>query len=391
MRILIVSHEYPPIGGGGANACRFLGDGFSKKSHEVCIVTAGWDIPASQRGVQVEVLRGNEASSEGRLELHRLKCARKHKEHCSFFEMSDFVNKALGYCGRLCASRAFDVCLIFFGIPSGVVGRYLYSRFKLPYVIRFGGGDIPGFQERFKAVYSFLGPFVKDIWKHSSALVANSSGLKSFAQRFCDKYPISVVPNGVDVDFYGFADRTEAGPGEVRLLFVSRLIERKGLQFLIPRLKDIKASSGKEISLTVVGDGPYRQVLESLALEHGVGDMISFEGQKDKEEISPYFGRADIFVFPSKREGMPNAVLEAMAGGLAVVMTNCEGASELIDGNGIIAASQEDFYKSVIDVIAGGKIKEMGAESKRRAREIFSWEETSRKYLEIFGSCIRKL
>ena len=61
--------------------------------------------------------------------------------------------------------------------------------------------------------------------------------------------------------------------------------------------------------LTVVGDGPYRETLERLVDYQGVEDMVTFVGQKDKQEILPYYQSGDIFIFPSKREGMPNAVL----------------------------------------------------------------------------------
>lgn len=369
MKILIVSHEYPPIGGGGANACKFLSREFVKRGHSVVVVTAGFE---SLNGI----------AEEDGYAVHRLPCKRKHREHCSFAEMSDYINRAMPYCAQLQNLAHFDVCMVFFGIPGGVVGRYLKSRFSLPYIIRFGGGDIPGFQERFKLIYKFVSPFVKNIWHHASALVANSEGLKKFALDFCPKYPVQVVPNGVDTDFFSPEGSTVSDEGdEVRLLFVSRLIKRKGLQNLIPHLKDIEKACGRRVTLTVVGDGPYRESLENLCTFHDVEDRVSFEGQKDKEEIPPYFSKADIFVFPSSREGMPNAVLEAMAGGLPVVMTPCEGAAELIDGNGIIA--EGEFYKSVIEAVKSGRLADMGRRSAKRARKEFSWGQTAEKYLEI--------
>ena len=66
--------------------------------------------------------------------------------------------------------------------------------------------------------------------------------------------------------------------------------------------------------------------------------MIQFVGQKEKDGIVPYYQNADLFILPSAKEGMPNVVLEAMACGLPIVMTSCEGSKELITDNGIISS-----------------------------------------------------
>ncbi len=70
---------------------------------------------------------------------------------------------------------------VFFGIPSGPLGLYLKRKYEIPYVIRFGGGDIPGFQDRFSVIYKLIGPAIKAIWRNSDALVVNSSGLRKMA------------------------------------------------------------------------------------------------------------------------------------------------------------------------------------------------------------------
>jgi len=376
MKILVISHEYPPIGGGGANACSFLGKEFAKGGHEVTLVT-----------VYYEGLKEYETTGEG-VKIYRVKSRRKHKEHCSFPEMADFVIKATKKADELCRENKYDICQIYFGIPSGPVGVYLKMKYKLPYVVRFGGGDIPGFQERFGFIYKLIGPFVKIIWKEASALVANSEGLQKFAYGFCDKYPVEVIPNGVDTSvYYPLADKREEKES-VELLFVSRLIERKGLQNLIPYLNEIEARTEKKVHLTIVGDGPYRETLEKITAESGVLDKVTFLGQKDKHELPELYRLGDVFVFPSKREGMPNAVLEAMASGLAIVMTPCEGAKELVDGNGIIAYN--DFQSQISEVILSGQIKEMGKCSRQRAESIFSWKSVADGYLEIFNKTIGK-
>lgn len=369
MKILVISHEYPPIGGGGANACMFLTNGFAAKGHEVTLVTVWFE-------------GEKEYEKKENLTIYRLRSKRSHKEHCSFKEMADYLWKATPKAVKLQKQNHYDVCLVFFGIPSGPVGYWLKKRYKLPYVVRFGGGDIPGFQDRFSTVYKMIGIFVKTIWKNAGALIANSEGLKDFAKNFYNKKTISVIHNGVDLEKY-YPDKNKRKNGEINLLFVSRLIERKGLQYLIPELPRIQENTDKRVRLTIVGDGPYREYLENLVEEYQVKDNVEFVGQKDKDELLPYYQSGDIFVFPSKREGMPNVVLEAMACGLPIIMTPCEGSGELVTTNGVIAETT-DFAKYIEEFSNNEVLRlEYGKESRRRAEEEFAWDRIVKQYLDV--------
>ena len=380
MRILIVSHEYPPVGGGGANACMFLSKEYADKGHQVDVVTVWYE-------GQPEI----DKLYNDRVAIYRLKSKRKHKEHCGFAEMLDYLRYARKECDQLAQANKYDVCQVFFGIPSGPLGYYLKKKYGIPYVIRFGGGDIPGFQNRFAVLYKLLGPPLKIIWKNASGLVANSEGLKKFALDFCNKYPIDVIYNGVDTNQFYPAENKNYGE-TVQLLFVSRLIERKGLQDIIPYLTKIQNETGKKVHLTIVGDGPYRERLEQLAVDAGTDGLIAFVGQKEKGELRGYYQQGDIFVFPSRKEGMPNAVLEAMACGLPVIMMkNCEGAEELIDGNGVLA--DEEITGAVREFLMLDKAswQAKAAKSRSRAMNVFSWTIAGEKYLSLFDQIVQRV
>lgn len=244
-----------------------------------------------------------------------------------------------------------------------------------------------------------IGPAIKMIWKKADALVANSIGLKKLAEDFYDKKEILVIPNGADLNAFEEKDNdyksiayTEACHDEnINLLFVSRLIERKGLQDIIPQLSEIQQQSqniGKNIKFQIVGDGPYRETLEKLTEVHNLQDVVAFYGQKNKKELPEFYRNADIFVFPSRKEGMPNVVLEAMSYGLPILMTPCQGSDELVDGNGKVAKVYE-FGKILVDMLSKpDELKTMGKRSKYLIKEAFSWEKTAEAYMALFDKII---
>lgn len=385
MNILIVSHEYPPVGGGGANACMNLAKEYSEAGNTITIVTVWF---------QGE----KEYEEKDGVKIYRVKSKRAHLEHCGFGEMLDYLKKALPLVKKLAKEENFNICQVFFGIPSGPLGYYLKKKYHIPYVIRFGGGDIPGFQDRFAFVYKAIGPAIKVLWKNADALVANSQGLKKLAEDFYNKKEILVIPNGAEVRaFSGAADaeNVEKDSNSCRLLFVSRLIERKGLQDILPQLKSVidkcateesATGTGTTITLDIVGDGPYRETLEALVKEHHIEDHVTFHGQKTKDQLPSFYSKADIFLFPSRKEGMPNAVLEAMSYGLPIIMTPCQGSDELIDGNGFVTNAAQ-FGERIEQLALNAETREkMGQRSTQLIEEVLSWHNTASRYMQLFDN-----
>lgn len=370
MKILVVSHEYPPIGGGGANACMYLSREYARTGHNVTVISVWYEgLPETENDNGVQIIR--------------IQAKRKYKEHCGFTEMADYLCKVWPVIKHLEKERHFDVCQVFFGIPSGPIGYLLKKKYHIPYIIRFGGGDIPGFQDRFTFLYKILGPFLKIIWNNADALIANSKGLKKLAKDFYDKRQIDIIYNGVDTTKFYPTNITKNNSSDCSILFVSRLIERKGLQFIIPKLQEIQEKCHKNIHLIIVGDGPYRKQLEKIAIESACADMIRFEGQKDKTELLQYYQTADLFILPSKKEGMPNVVLEAMACGLPVIMTPCEGSYELVTNNGIIAPI-DTFVDNLAKLCADDDLRRtMGQNSLAHVEKIFKWESIGKNYLNV--------
>jgi glycosyltransferase involved in cell wall biosynthesis len=111
--------------------------------------------------------------------------------------------------------------------------------------------------------------------------------------------------------------------------------------------------------------------------------LVNFEGRKNKDEVKLYYQDADIFVLPSLSEGMPNVVLEAMASGLPIIMTPCEGSKELVTDNGIIT-SLDDLKDNIIKLCSDKYMRiEMGHKSLERVKTNFQWESIAGRYMEV--------
>ena len=140
---------------------------------------------------------------------------------------------------------------------------------------------------------------------------------------------VRVVRCGVDIETFP-APEPAAGDGDLRILYVGTLIERKGQPVLLEAFSRL-VEGGVGAHLTLVGQGPQREELERMAEELGVADRVTFAGGLDHDRVRGELGRADVFCLPSFAEGLPVVLVEAMASGLPVVSTRIAGIPELVE------------------------------------------------------------
>jgi glycosyltransferase involved in cell wall biosynthesis len=115
--------------------------------------------------------------------------------------------------------------------------------------------------------------------------------------------------------------RRPADPGVIRLAWAGRVVEGKGLEWLFDEVAGhLPGPGGRRIELGLIGDGPARPALERRARDLGIGDRVDWHGYlADRATYLDALAAADAFVFPSKAEGFPKAVLDAMAVGLPIL------------------------------------------------------------------------
>jgi glycosyltransferase involved in cell wall biosynthesis len=204
-----------------------------------------------------------------------------------------------------------------------------------------------------------------------------------------------VVYNGVTEDFHPAANRHQVRqqlglPKAARIiLFVGRCEMDKGAGDLLRAFRSIAAEEPSAV-LLFVGEGGARQDLERHA-----GSRVLFAGHVGRERITLYLQAADIFALPSHGEGMPNALLEAMAVGLPCVAARVGGIPEAIeDGvNGLLIPMQSpaDIAAAVNRVFKSPDLAaRLGSAAMRTVKERFTWNGNAREHLAIYEETIRK-
>jgi len=377
MRVLIINSEYPPVGGGAGNASKNLAGKLVEMDQDVTVLTSHFgELPLE--------------TVESGVRVRRIKAFRRAQARSGGFEQGIFV--LAGISGLMMLAREWrpDIIVAFFGVPCGAVAWLTQWKTRIPYVVSLRGGDVPGFRPYdFAMFHRLISPVLSKVWSKASAVVANSMGLAEMAARFDKNVPISIIPNGVDTSLYSPPARREWDP--TRMLFVGRLVYQKGLDVLFNALGELKSLPWK---LTLVGDGPLQPMLESLASEMGISDRIAFKGWLSGEDLVEEYRDANTFVFPSRHEGMPNAVLEAMACGLPVIATEIAGNHELVipEKTGLLVQPENvPALKAALDsLLPDPPTREMmGAAGRGIVVEGYSWENATAQYLKIMQDILR--
>ena len=279
---------------------------------------------------------------------------------------------------RLVRELRPDVIHVHWLVPQGLAA--IIGAPGVPKLVTTLGGDLYGLRDPLstslvRAVVSRAGLITamnEDMRRRIIALGADPSG-------------VVVQPMGADLRAVrSVADHQERVPG--RLLFVGRLVEKKGLSVLLEALRLIGRD---DLELVVVGDGPLRGELERQA----EGLPVSFLGALPGGSLAEQYGRASISVFPSvpaasgDQDGLPVALLEAMSAGCAVVVSDLPGLSEAVqDGRSgrVVASGDSGALASALGELLSDEltVARLGRGARERS-ETYSLEGTGRAYVAL--------
>ncbi len=207
---------------------------------------------------------------------------------------------------------------------------------------------------------------------------------KAAAEYYTEKLGREVlhIPNAIDLSI---VPREGRRFGDKQITFVGRLSREKGVDVLIRAVDKLRSDCGIRCTLVIVGDGPERSNLESIAPKE-----TRFLGFLPREEALKVVRGSDVFVLPSRYEGLSTSLLEAMACGIPVVATRVGGNSELIvDGeNGFLVEPDdpEDLADKISLILSDENLaRRLGSAGRRIVEDAYSWDVVIQRYLRIYS------
>lgn len=278
----------------------------------------------------------------------------------------------------------FDAILAAWAYPDAAAAARLADDFDCPLVTKILGSDINELPQ-----LPGLRPLVQRGLGRSQRVVTVSEALRD---RVVDlgipAERVRVQHNGVNGEQFVIRDRAEARerlglPSDRPLVcYVGRLGHEKGVDVLVEAMGNLRRSGRRDVELLLVGFGEMEGQLRASAAKLEVEDQIRFCGMQQHQDIPDWLTACDVFCLPSRREGCPNVVLEALASGRPVVASRVGGVPELLtSANGIMVPA--DDAAALAGALNEALLRDWVPQQLRDSVECLSWKDVGRAYYNI--------
>lgn len=262
-------------------------------------------------------------------------------------------------------------------------------------------GDISGKIAGKKEIPQWINAIRLTLLKRASGLICISYEIADELRKkgFPEKRLVHIA-NGVDIERFALRDekRKLLPQDKLNIIFSGRLVYRKGIDVLLEAFKRI-VTHYPQTHLHILGSAKlqmgdeYEDKLRGFVRDNNLKDAVTFHG--DMDNVEDYLKEADIFAFPSRHEGLPNALLEAMACGLPVVATSIGGIVDVIKNgeNGILVEPDDvdGLCKEITGMINSTDLRErLGKAARNTVEKGYSLEAIAGKYLELYGKFMEK-
>lgn len=354
MRILMICYRYPPDLGGVERAARGLSKELTRIGHQITVI-AGADVSSTSRTLEEEIV------------VHR-------------FPMPTGRASGARYTARVFALARrmprHDVVHAHVASAPAVTATLVGARTKAPVVVKPSSGAEPGGNLHAMMSRGGGGIRVGLLRRRVDTFIAISARIARDLLDVWGVPPSKVIeiPNGVEIERLR-PERDRTSRRKRNYLYVGRLwTKQKALDVLL----DAWRKAGEPGTLTFVGDGPDRELLEGLASE-----TVRFTGAV--ADPSPYYRDADVFVLASRWEGLSNAMLEASAAGLPVIATDVGGARDILGDAGRVVPP--DDVEALAEALAAPPSTPVDAE---RFSQRFGIEGVARRHAELYERLVRE-
>lgn len=264
--------------------------------------------------------------------------------------------------------------------PYVFISAYVWDR---PVVLHIHGSSFDDFVGSEDAGVRWL---QSAVFGATDSVVVLSEYWRDVLSGRVDPEKIAVFPNAVDPEEYdpGFGD------DPVHVVFVSNLIERKGVQELLVALRALEKRD-LEYRATIAGKGPLAEDVEDLAASSNRVEYLGYVSEGRKRAL---LDSGAVYVLPTHAEGLPIAMLEGMAGGNAVVSTTVGSIPEVIDDSGgiLLEPGDSDGLADALGALVSEpeRASRMARRNRRLVEETYSWPETIDRLTDLYDGLHRR-
>jgi glycosyltransferase involved in cell wall biosynthesis len=371
MNLLLLNYEYPPLGGGASVQIDLLSKEFTKKGHQVYIVTSHF------KGYSF-------FEKEENIFVFRIPVFRKYIHKSRLIEMFLYILFA-GFLSLILNLKIkFNHQLAFFLLPTGLIAFINRKLFGTPYVVSLRGGDVPSFVPDETPYYKYFRNIACVIGQNAERLVAVSSDLAELAKQ---DFPtltnkITNIDNGIKM--YPYIIKREKNT-LIRFLFAGRLTAQKNLENIIRSFSKIKDS----YFFDIYGDGPLKNDLLQLVNGLKLADKITLHPWIDTKEIEKEMQMSDFLVLLSHKEGLSMTALQAYRNGLPIIASKVCGLQDFVtDGKTgfMVDIESTNDYSSIFEkAIHYDNWHALSINCQTAAAEKFNITQKAEEYIDLFN------
>lgn len=287
--------------------------------------------------------------------------------------------------------------IVHFHFPSPIAELYclMLSPPAQPLVVSYHA-DIVGYN---KALFLYT-PFLINFLKRANRIIVSSSAIlerSPFLSKFKDK--CTVIPYGIDIEKFNLTKELQQKVNSLRsqfkgpiVLFVGRLVNYKGIEYLISAMADIDAT------LLIVGKGPREGKLKDLAKKLKLSNKIYFIGELPDKDLPAYYHACDVFVLPSvnNKEEFGIVQLEAHACSKPVISTNLPTGVPFVNLDGVTGLivpprSPDKLAEAINRLLSDTELcQKLGEQARKRIETEFKLSDMAEKVLDVYRKTVHR-
>lgn len=288
---------------------------------------------------------------------------------------------------HLLKTRTIDLIHAHWLIPQGFIAQQLCKKYNIPFIVTSHGGDLYGLQGH------VLTKIKKNVAESANAMTVVSSAMTIYLQEQ-QIYPkkLDIIPMGIDLTTR-FIPKKDILRNSNEILFVGRLVPKKGINFLLEALT-ILIKKHPQLTLKIAGFGPEEIYLKSLVKQLNLENCVQFLGALSQEQLPTLYQTATVFVAPFIRadngdqEGLPVALMEAIGCACPIIAGQVAGIKDLLGDDYEEASVDPRNIKNLaaaIDRILENPITAQERSERIRTRTLafIDWENVSKSYAEF--------